>query len=315
MRAFAIDQFGTPGSVLELPTPAVEPGAVQVRVTVAGVNPLDWKVRDGMMGRRPLPFVLGQDFAGVVERAGEAVTAFAPGDRIFGIARTHGSYAQYTLVTLGVHAEPVAKIPEGLTDSLAAALPTAGLTALAGLAILDVKQGTKLLVVGAAGAVGGYAVQLARARGAHVIATARSGKEEMVRRLGAAEVIAYDRRDVSTAVKAGHPEGVDAVLDVASDRDAIKTLAAAIRAGGKIASTIGAIEVEWFAQRKIEATNVSVSQAPQSSPEGLSELAAMAVGGTLTVRIEAERALDDAALVLENSKAGRITGKVVLKIE
>jgi NADPH:quinone reductase-like Zn-dependent oxidoreductase len=275
---------------------------------------VDWKIRDGHHGERPFPLILGIDFAGVVERVAGDVGDFRVGDRIFGAAREHGAFADYTVVPANSSAQPVAKIPNGLSDAEAAALPIAGLTALAAIARLDVPRGDTLLIIGATGAVGSFAVQIAHGRGIHVIATARSGKEELARALGADEVIAFDRTDVVTAVKAAHPGGVAAALDLVSDAEAIKRLAPIVRAGGSVASVIRAADEGWFAERQISATNIAMGQTPQSSRAGLDELVALIAAGTVAVRIDATRPLNDAASVLAAFKSGRLSGNVVLDV-
>ena len=234
MKAFAIDRFGEDGSLRELPDPVAGPGELLVRVTVAGVNPVDWKIRDGAHGPRPFPLILGVDFAGVIEAAGSGVADFRVGERIFGAARAHGSYAERTVVPTSSNEAPIAKIPAGLSDAVAALLPIAGLTALATLARLDVPRGESLLIYGATGGVGAIAVQIAHARGIHVIGTARSGKEDALRALGADEVIVYDRNDVIDGVKAAHPDGITGVIDLVNDGVAIKRLAEIVRNGGRV---------------------------------------------------------------------------------
>src|ERR1700721_4501241 len=111
MRAFAVDRFGEDRALRELPDHVVGPGELLVRVTMAGVNPVDWKIRDGAHGPRSFPLILGVDFAGVVEAVGSGVTDFRSGDRIFGAARKHGSYAQRTVVPASGTEQPTARIP------------------------------------------------------------------------------------------------------------------------------------------------------------------------------------------------------------
>src|SRR5258705_12261024 len=132
-------------------------------------------------------FVMGIDFGGVVERVPTGERDLHTGDRVFGMARTHGAYAEYTAVAPGVKTEPLARIPDGVTDEQAAALPIAAITALRSLELLGVTPGQRLVVMGATGAVGGYTVQMARDRGVHVIATVRGDVDE-ARRIGAEEV-------------------------------------------------------------------------------------------------------------------------------
>jgi NADPH:quinone reductase-like Zn-dependent oxidoreductase len=314
MRAFAIDRFGETGSVRELPVPVAGPGEVLVRVNVAGVNPVDWKIRDGLRGERPFPFVLGSDFAGVVEALGSGVGDFHVGDRIFGTARVNGAFAEHTAVPTRDNDAAVATIPPGVTDAQAAALPIPGLTASGALWRLDLAAGRTLLVVGATGGVGALAVQLAQRRGLHVIATARSGKEAFARALGASEVIPYDRSDVVAAVSAAHPNGVDGVLDVVSDRETLKRFADVLRPGGRLVSIVRAANEAWFAERNIVASNVVMSETPKSSRAGLDEIASLVAAGELVVHLDSTRSLADAGEVLDAYKAGRVSGKVVLDV-
>lgn len=214
MKAVVVEHRGEKGSLKDVPTPQPASDEILVRVATAGVNPIDWKSRD--RGDRPLPLVLGQDFAGVVSATGNRVTKYREGERIFGIAREHGAYAEYTVVPQDDHAQPIAKIPDGVGDADAASLPTAGLTALAAIEWLRVTKGTTLLILGATGGVGSFAVQIARDRGAHIIGTARSRNESFARSLGVDEFIAYDTQDVAAATKVAHPKGVAAVLDLST---------------------------------------------------------------------------------------------------
>ncbi len=311
MKAFVVEHRGEPGSLKEMERPAPAAREILVRITAAGVNPIDWKARD--RGDMPLPFVIGRDFAGVVSKLGENVTKYREGERIFGVARAHGSYAEYTLVSEDDRMGPFAKIPDDVGDADAAALPTAGLTALAALDSLGVGAGTTLLVLGATGGVGSFAVQIARDRGAHIIGTARSANAEAARSLGVDEFVAYDAGDVAEAVKAAHPDGVDAVLDLVDDENAIKAMAPLLRLKGKIVSTIGAADENWFSQRQITAENLYVADSARWSHAGLRTLAEMVEQQRLRVNIAAEYPLSEALAALERSKSG-ISGKIVITV-
>jgi NADPH:quinone reductase-like Zn-dependent oxidoreductase len=316
MRAFAINHYGEAVSVHELSKPVPGPGEILVRVRNAGVNPIDWKSLERLSGdtSRTFPLVVGQDFAGLFERGGQGDAGFSSGDRVFGIARGHGAYAEYTTVPVADKTQPIARIPAGLSDAQAAALPTPGLTALAGLDALGVTSDTTLLIIGASGAVGGFAVQMARARNAHVIGTASSRNHAAVESLGAHEVIDYDRVDTVAAVKRAHAGGIDAVLDLASPREAIERIASALRPGGRIASTIHAVDESRMADRGLRGTNITIPASLQSSHAGLDQLASLVISGTISVRIQAEMPLSGAAEALQLSKEGKITGKIILQI-
>ena len=161
MRAFAVQKFNEAPAIHELPIPAAD-GAFLIRVRYAGVNPIDFKVVEQLTAASPYPFVMGIDFAGVIERVPPGERDFHVGDRIFGMARTHGAYAEYTVVAPGVNTEPLARTPDGVTDEQAAALPIAGITALRSLELLGVTAGQRLVVMGATG--GGWAATRCRWR-------------------------------------------------------------------------------------------------------------------------------------------------------
>jgi len=313
VKAAIIEHRGDTGSLREIPVPQPAPHEILVRVTAAGVNPIDWKRRE--RSSIALPFVLGQNFAGIVSDVGDRVTKYRKGERIFGIAREHGAYAEYTLVPEDDHTQPVAKIPDDVGDADAAALPTAGLTALAALEALRVGKGTMLLVLGATGGVGSFAVQMARDRGARVIGTAREANERLACSLGVDEFVAYDRGDVVESVRAAHAGGVDAVLDLVDDDDRIKRIAEIVQPGGRLVSTIGAADVDWLAQRKIAATNLVMAQTPQSSHAGLRTLLELLEQGRIRVMIAGERSLAEAASALAESKTGSVDGKLVLTVD
>jgi NADPH:quinone reductase-like Zn-dependent oxidoreductase len=313
MKAIVVEHLGEAGSLKEIPVPKPGSHEILVRVTAAGVNPVDWKQRN-----RPdtkFPLILGRDFAGVVSEPGTRVTNYREGERLFGIARTHGTYAEYTIVSEDDRAQPIAKIPEDVGDADAAALPTAGLTALASLDALQLAKDATLLVLGATGGVGGFAVQIARDRGVHVIGTARASSEAFARSLGVDEFVAYDARDVVASVKAAHPNGVDAVLGLVDDADAIKKTAAVLGSGGRIVSTTGAVDENWFAQRKIAAQDLYTLDSPHWSHVGLRTLLELLEQGRLRVMIAGERPLADAVAALEASRSGSVNGKLVITVD
>lgn len=315
MRAVAVDHFGEIGSVHEIPAPVAGEDEILVRINYAGVNPADWKVRDGLRGAREFPLILGSDFAGVVEAVGEGVTRFAPGDRVFGIASDHGTYAEYTVVPRPSAYAVVAKIPSNVTDQDAAALPVSGLTAFGALDKLALAPGSTLLVVGGTGGVGGFGVQLAKSKGLHVLATVRSGKEDIARALGADEVFAYDKGDVLAAVHAAHPGGVDAVLHAANESDDVTGFAGVVRSGGHVLSVVRAVhDAAYFAQRNIVAENYYMRQTALFTGEGLEALVAELAAHRISVRLEGTHPLADGGPVLEAFKAGRQSGKVVLAV-
>jgi len=313
MKAVIVEHLGDAGSLKDIPVPRPAEREILVRVTAAGVNPIDWKSRDS--GDRAMPFVLGQDFAGVVSATGGRVTKYREGERIFGIARRHGAFAEYTVVPEDDRAQPVAKIPDAVGDADAAASPTAGLTALAAIEWLAVAKGTSLLVLGATGGVGSFAVQIARDRGALVIGTAGSANAAFARSLGVEEFIAYDAQDVSAAVKAAHPNGVDAILDLVDNAENAKAIGDLLHADGRFVSTIGAADVDGLAKRNVAAINMVMARTPQSSHAGLRTLVELIEQRRLRVVIAQERPLSEAADALAESKRGGINGKIVITVD
>jgi NADPH:quinone reductase-like Zn-dependent oxidoreductase len=312
MRAYCVTNCGEAPSIQDIPVPA-DDSALLIRVTYAGVNPVDYKLVERLTADSPYPFVLGVDFAGVVENVPSENTEFKTGDRIFGMARTHGAYSEYTAVVPGTNAEPIAKIPHNVTDQQAAALPIPAITALGSLDLLGITSGQSLVVIGATGSVGGYAVQMARSKGVNVIGIVRSNSEE-AKRLGANEVYNTNDGDPITRVKESYPDGVDAVLDLVSDPDAINRDAEILKNGGSLVSAIYSADEKWFAQHNITAHNIAGNTNPLSTTEGLNKVVALLQDGTITERIRLTDDLENAANVLEKLRHGGLSGKAVLRI-
>jgi NADPH:quinone reductase-like Zn-dependent oxidoreductase len=208
MKAARYSQFGGPEvlEIVDLPDPQAGSGQIRVAVRAAGVNPTDWKLRQGLMGGE-LPQTTGREVAGVVDEIGEGVTDVAVGDRVFGFSDDGAGAAELALLTY------YAPIPPSLGFAEAAGLPVALETATRSLDGLGVAAGSTLLISGAAGGIGSAAVQLAVARGARVIGTASPANHEYLRSLGA-EPVAYGEGLVER-VRALAPDGVDLALDVA----------------------------------------------------------------------------------------------------
>ena len=314
MRAIAEETFDGSIALMDLPTPEIGAGEVLIRVWAAGVNPFDWKVADGALEdqmKHRFPLILGFDAAGVIERVGADVTRLAEGDEVYGYLFKpvigDGTYAEY----VGASEPIVAKKPVTVGFAEAAALPTPGLTAMDLVDAVDTREGETILIVGATGGVGSYATQLAARRGAHVIATARQTNEALVRRLGAAETIDHTTEDLVDAVRMAQPGGIDAVIDVVSDREALGRISMLVNEGGRLASSVYAADVEWLARRGIGATNVSM----QPDARRLEELSRMVDAGELSVRLDRTYPLEKAPEALEERKTGHVRGKIVLLID
>lgn len=208
MKAARFSRFGGPEvlEIVDLPDPHPGPGEIRVAVRAAGVNPSDWKARQGLMGGE-LPQTTGHEVAGVVDEVGEGVGDVTPGDRVFGFSPEGAGAAELALLS------DYAPVPPSLGFAEAAGLPVAIETATRSLDALGVEAGSTLLVNGASGGVGSAAVQLAVARGARVVGTASPANHDYLRSLGA-EPVAYGGGLVER-VRAFLPGGVDAALDVA----------------------------------------------------------------------------------------------------
>lgn len=239
MYAMIINETGGPEvfQYADIETPEPEAGEVLVQVAYAGVNPADWKNRQGHLAQfRPyvFPYIIGFDAAGVVAAVGEGVTKFKPGDRVF-TPTNHGqggqgSYAEYTLA----NEDRVADIPDTLSFAEAAALPVASLTAWQGLFDRGgVERGQSVLIHGGSGGLGSFAVQFARWKGARVAATCSTANVEYLRELGVERVIDYRKEDVAEAVAAWAPEGLDYLMN-AVGASTLPNALELVRAGGTL---------------------------------------------------------------------------------
>jgi NADPH:quinone reductase-like Zn-dependent oxidoreductase len=314
MRAIAEERFGGPIALMDLPAPEIGTGEVLIRVRAAGVNPFDWKVADGILEderKHRFPLILGFDAAGVVERVGAGVTELAEGDEVYGYLFKPvvggGAYAEYVSAPAAI----IAKKPESVGFAEAAALPTPGLTALDLVDAVDPGEGDTVLVVGATGGIGSYAVQLAARRGARVIATTRRANEAFVRELGTAETIDHTREDIVEAMLVAHPDGIEAVVDVASDHEALDRIVRLVKKGGRVASSVYATDPEDLARRGIEATNIGM----RPDARRLAELSRLVDAGEISVRLERAFPLERAPEALEESRTGHVRGKIVLLVD
>ncbi|ATY14554.1 NADP-dependent oxidoreductase [Amycolatopsis sp. AA4] len=308
MRVITQHKLGGPEvlTIADAPEPRAVPTEVLVRVKAIGLNPLEARLRDGefpLLGQPP--FVLGWDVSGVVE---EALTwRFRPGDEVFGMPlfpRAANAYAE--LVT--APALHLVRKPKELSHVEAAALPVVGLTAWQGLVDLGgVTAGDRVLIHGGGGGVGHVAIQIAKALGAQVLATASGSKREFVEGLGADEVIDYRKVDFAEAVS-----DIDVVLDTLGGDTAERSLGV-LRPGGHLVTAVADEDTELIA--KFEAAGMRFSGiAVDSDPFGLRELVALVEQGKLRVHVQEtfpfERVVDAHRLL----DRGHLQGKVVLTV-
>jgi NADPH2:quinone reductase len=319
-----IDETGGP-EVLhygEIDTPEPGPGELRIRVAYAGVNPADWKNREGMLAAfRPyaFPYVIGFDAAGIVDKLGEGVTGFAPGDRVFSPTNHgqggQGSYAEYTIAAV----DRVAHMPAGLDFAHAAALPVAALTAWQGLFDRGgVEAGQRVLIHGGSGGVGSFAVQFALWAGADVAATCSTPNVEYVRGLGAGRVIDYREEDIAAAVTAWAPGGLDYLMDAVG----FSTLPGGVdlvRRGGVYVSipTLcddGDIQAGIAASQAKGVRRVFSTMSDVGCAAPLARIARLLVDGVVKAPPLTEYALQDAAEAHRQIQSGHTRGKIVLRI-
>ncbi|HEY2957073.1 MAG TPA: NADP-dependent oxidoreductase [Actinomycetota bacterium] len=313
MRAFALDSFGEPGSMRELPTPGPVDGQVLVRVCAAGVNPFDAYVAGGYAKdvlEHRFPLVPGHDAAGVVEAVGDGVEQPAVGDEVFGAVGKpylgEGTYAEMATMS----AATLWPKPAPLDFTQAAAVPLSGATALTLLDAVALGAGERLLVLGASGGVGSYLVQLAARRGARVVGVCSGPNLAYARGLGADDVIDYTTAEVGEAVRSRDPDGVDAIVDLVGDKPALSALSEQLRPGGRVASAVDAADVEQLAKRGIRATNV----ASWLTSQQLGQLSRWLEDGTLRLPEIHAVAFEDAAGALARIATRHTRGKLVLTV-
>jgi NADPH2:quinone reductase len=308
--AVGFSEFGGPDvlRIVALPMPAPGPGEVLVRVAAAAVNPTDVAFRDGgHRSRLPAglspPYVPGMDLAGSVETAGPG-TAWQPGERVMAAVSSFvpggGAQAEFVVVA----ADALARIPDGIGLVEAATLPMNALTVRAALDELALQPGQTLAVTGAAGAVGGYAIQLGRAEGLRVIADANPADEALVRGLGA-DVVVRRGPDVAAAIREVVPGGVDALLDAAVMGAPVLP---AVRDGGQL---MAVRPHPGEPERGIKVPLVLVFQHLHEGGR-LARLAEQAAAGTLTLRVADALPASRAAEAHRRFEAGGVRGRLVL---
>jgi NADPH:quinone reductase-like Zn-dependent oxidoreductase len=306
IQAIRVHEYGGPEQLQldEIPKPVPQADEVLVHVHAAGVNPVDWKIRTGSLKDffpRSLPYIPGYDFAGVVEEVGPNVTAFQKGQAVFGQAPEFGTYTEYTIAPVTT----VALKPETLGFDEAATISVGATTAWQGL--FDhgkLEPGQRVLILGAAGGVGLFAVQFARWKGAHVIGTASTRNLDFVHSLGAHEVIDYTTIDVANAV-----HDVDLVLDTVGG-EALANIWPTLKHGGTVVSIAGQPSPEKARELDARAVNFSA----QTTSDLMSTFAHLIDEGTVKVAIATSLPLREAPKAHELSQRGHGRGRIVLHV-
>ena len=310
MKAIQINGYGD-NSVVALnekaDRPRVSVGKVLVEVHAAGVNPVDWKIREGYLkGMMTLvfPATLGSDFSGVVVEVGEGVTNVKEGDEVYGMASamTGGSFAEFTVVD----AKSLSPKPTRATHAEAASLPLVGLSAWQALVEqMRLQKEQKILIHGGAGGIGTIAIQLAKHLGAYVVATASQADVDYVKGLGADEVIDYQSEKFEKNIK-----NCDAVFDTAGG-DAYQKSFQVVKEGGIIVSMVEQPNEELMAKYKITAK----AQFTQPNADQLVKLASLVDDGVIKPHVDKSFSMEQAKEAFAYQQTGRPQGKVVITIK
>ncbi len=308
MKAVRIHEYGGPEVLkiedVETPTPAA--GDVLIKVYATSVNPVDSKIRSGKNHQRynnPMPLTLGWDVSGTIEEIGADVKGFKRGDEVYARPDLNrdGTYAEYVVVK----ASKVGFKPKSLTHNEAAAVPLAALTAWQG--IFDhgrLQAGQRILIHGASGGVGTFAVQLAKWKGAYVIGTASENNVDFLKGLGADEVIDYKKQKFEEILK-----DIDVVFDLIGG-DTQKKSVQVLKEGGILVSTLGIVDKDLLAQKNIHGE----AYMAQSIPDQLNQMATLIDEGKLKPIIAEVMPLEQAAEAQRESEAGHVRGKIVLEV-
>jgi len=303
MKAVRIHAFGGPDMLLyeDVPRPEPQANEMLVRVHAAGVNPVDWKIREGFFGQSPLPQIMGSDFSGVVEARGSDVQEFHIGEAIFGtVTDESGSYAEYALTTV----PQVARKPAEVDHVHAAALPIASLTAWQALFDkANLQAGQKVLIHAAAGGVGGFAVQFANWKGAHVIGTASSEHLDFVRQMGADEVVNYRVTPFEDVVRE-----VDVVFDTIGGETQSRSWKV-LKRGGILVSIVQPPPKDVAAAHGVRGEFHILNHGRKDE---LAKIADLAGHGQIKILIAAKLPLAEARKAQELSQGGHTNGKIIL---
>lgn len=313
MKAIVFDHFGGELHQADLPIPQPSDNEVQIRIKYSGVNPVDYKIREGLLEKRMehgFPLIPGWDASGVISAVGKNVKDFKVGDEVFAYIRKpiiqQGTYAEY--VTF--EAENVAPKPKNLSFAQAAAIPLVALTAWQALFdVAQLKSGETVFIPAGAGGVGSLAIPLAKHAGSTIYSTASAKNHEYVHKLGAKEVIDYSTEDFVKKMQEFVPGGVDVVFDTLGG-DSLKRSFGILKKGGRIVSIVAKPDAELAAQKNIKAGYVFV----RPNGKQLREIGRLIEAGVIAPPHIEEILLDQATEAQEKVKAGHTKGKIVLKV-
>ncbi len=304
MKAIQVQKYGHTDQMKLRQVQRPKPGKSQVLVKIhdAGLNPVDWKIREGYLkdvSPTSFPYTMGQDFAGEVMSVGEGVTGFKKGDRVFGFAA--GSYAEYALAS----PDGMAHIPRSLDFEQAACIPTAGLTAWQiVMDVAKVTQNETVLILGAGGGVGSFAVQFAKRAGARVIVTASRDDFSYLEEMGASQMLDYKAERFEDIVK-----DVDIVLDLVGG-ETLKRAYHCVKPNGLVVTTVGPAD-----EAEAKSYNARVIQFFMQPDSGeLEKISRLVVGGNVKPRLSKVMSLNEAMAAEDLVQLGHPHGKVILHI-
>lgn len=309
MKAVRIHNYGDVNvlSYEDAPIPEIGPEEVLIKVHAAGVNPIDWKIRQGYSKdflSHHNPAILGWDVAGTITEVGMLVSCFKPGDLVFSnpTPARNGGYAEY----IAVHSFEVAHAPQRISLTEAAGVPLASQTAWTALfEKANLKSGQKVLIHAASGGVGTFAVQLAKIAGAYVIGTCSQKHIELVKSLGADEVIDYHTKDFSNKLK-----DIDVVLDTIGGETQSRSFKV-LKKGGVLVSTVGVANPDEADQYGVKAIPFMLI----TSGSRLQEIAGLIDKGALKVIIDRTFPLSEVKQAHELSESHHAKGKIILTVE
>jgi len=312
MKAVYINEYGGPEKLQfgEIEDPGINKNEVLIKIVAASVNPVDWKVREGrlkFLSGKKFPIIMGTEVAGEVVRLGKNVSGLKPGDRVFaGLSHKGGAYAEL----VSVNQKKVSKIPSALSYDDAATLAVAGMTPLQAFTLhYKVKPGDKVLINGASGGVGTYAVQIAKILGAHVTAVCSNRNIDFVKELGADEVIDYTQEDFRK-----RHNTFDIILDAAANafftdiNECLKHGGILIKLNLSLRSLFLSYWTKFFSSKKLKMILV------KNRKDDLFWLMNQIVSGKIKVKIDKIYTLETARDAQEYSQSGRVTGKLIIRI-
>jgi NADPH:quinone reductase-like Zn-dependent oxidoreductase len=282
---------------MQVPKPGRD--EVLIKVRAAGVNPVDWKVASARVGQVP-----GTDAAGVIDKLGEGVTGWQVGEQVLGFARGSGSYAEYAVIPV----DGLARKPKSMTFEQAAGVPIAGETAYRALHESGgIRSSDVVLIHGGAGGVGSAAVQIAKAAGAHVIATASANNLEFLKQMGADQAIDYQAEPFERVVKK-----IDLVLNTANPETSARSIGVIVE-GGRLVSIVGTPDAAACAAAKIRCTRPDRTTGA-SNAELLARVGELADAGKFKVYVDTVYSMADAGRAWEKSRGSHARGKLIIQV-